>query len=116
MKKQLFICSIIFLTLTGFGQKKVTHVASKENNSCNGDCTLLNIPELDGNPSAIIWVTPLAESGVNANPHLIGVYYFKKKWSIFNLDQKPIPPGSKFTVEYVTSPDDMHFQYVLSEE
>jgi hypothetical protein len=116
MKKQVFICLIIFLTLTGFSQKKVTHVASRANNSCNGDCTLLNIGELDGNPSAIIWATPVVENGVNANPHPIGLYYFKDKWSIFNLDQKPIPEGSKFTVEYVTKPDDTHFQYALTAE
>src|SRR5689334_13489224 len=114
MKKQSFIYLVALITLSSFGQKRITHTATKENNSCNGDCTLLDIPGLENNPSAVIWATPLVENGININAHPIGVYYFKNKWSIFNLDQKPIPAGSKFIVEYLERPDDSHFQYVIT--
>lgn len=116
MKKQLLVYSILLITLSAFSQKQFSHIATKANNSCNGDCTLLDNPDLNGNSSAVIWATPVLVNGTNLNPHPIGVYYFKNKWSIFNLDQKPIPEGSTFTVVYVARPDDSHFQYSFTRE
>ena len=86
MKKQLQqlknLLTILFITtvVSSFAQQQFTHVASKQNISCNYDCTILDVPELNNNPEAIIWVTPILEKGVNLNPHPIGVYYFKNKW------------------------------------
>jgi hypothetical protein len=111
MKKQTLLYSIIWIVLSSHGQKQFIHTASKENISCNYDCTILDIAELNNNPDAIIWVSPILEKGVNLNPHPVGVYYFGKKWNIFNLDQKPIPADAKFNVEYVTSPDKTHFKF-----
>ena len=116
MKKQTFLYSLICVVLSSHGQKQFIHTASKENISCNYDCTILDIAELNNNPDAIIWVSPILEKGLNLNPHPVGVYYFGKKWNIFNLDQKPIPADSKFNVEYVTSPDKTHFQYTITTE
>lgn len=109
---------VLFLVtaLSSQAQKQFTHIATKANNSCNGDCTLLDIPDLNGNPSAILFVTPITDKGVNLNPHLIGAYYFKNQWNIFNLDQRSIPAGAKFNVEYVARPDSTHFQYKITRE
>lgn len=60
---------LICLSINSHTQKQFTHTATKANNNCNGNCTLLDIPELNNNPVAIIWVTPILETGINLNPH-----------------------------------------------
>ena len=122
MKKQIQYLKLflpVLLLITSFissAQKQFTHIATKANNYCNANCTLLDIPELNNNPTAIIFVAPILENGLNLNPHPIGVYYFKNQWSIFNLDQRPIPEGARFNVEYVAKPDSTHFQYLITRE
>ncbi len=122
MKKQfqhlkLFLIALLLLiALSSSAQQQFIHTATKANNSCNGDCTQLDNPDLNNNPDAILFVTPVLEGGVNLNPHLIGVYYFGKKWNIFNLDQKALPEGSKFNVQYSAKPDATHFKYSITNE
>ncbi len=116
MKTKILLHLVVLIALSSYAQKQFTHTAAKENISCNYDCTLLDVPELNNNPGAIILVSPIMEKGVNLNPHPIGVYYFKNQWSIFNLNGKAIPAGAKFMVEYVTSPDKNHFQYSIARE
>lgn len=124
MKKQFqyikFILAALIvmaaLSTNADAQKQFTITSSKANNTCNGDCTMLDVPDLNNNPSAIIWLTPILDNGLNLNPHPIGVYYSQEKWRIQNLDQTSIPPGAKFKVEYVTKPDENHFQYMLTNE
>ncbi len=111
MHKKIFFILSMIISLYSHAQQQFTHTAIKENISCNYDCTMLDVPGLNNNAAAILFVNPMSEKGVNLNPHPIGAYYFKNKWHIFNLDSKPIPVGSKFTVEYFTKPDDSHFQY-----
>jgi type VI secretion system Hcp family effector len=119
MKKQFKYLVLYFpllITLSAFSgnsQNQFTHIASKENRSGNGDGTMLDIPQLNGNPKAIIFVTQ-KEQGLN--PHPIGVYYFKGRWSIMNLDQAGIPAGSEFEVKYFIDPDKDHFQYLIKKE
>lgn len=109
---------IICISISSYAnaQKQFTITSSKANNTCNGDCTMLDLPDLNNNPAAIIWVTPIIENGLNVNPHPIGVYYLQNQWRIFNLDQTSIPAGAKFNVEYFTRPDPNHFQYVITNE
>jgi len=66
-----------------------------------GDYTTIDYPLTNGNPDAIILVTP------NWNPggvggqydnHPIGVYYSGSKWRIFNQDGVAIPVGASFNV------------------
>lgn len=119
MKKQfkhLVLYFPLLITLSAFSgntQNQFTHIASKNNRSCNGNCTMLDIPQLNNNPKAILFVT-LKDKSVN--PHPFGAYYFKGKWNIMNLDQAAIPDGAKFTVEYFINPDQDHFQYLIKKE
>ncbi len=101
----------IIITFSSFGQQQFIHTATKENISCNSDCTILDVAALTNNPDAVIFVTPVTDKGAILNPHPIGAYYFKSKWHIFNLDRKAIPVGSTFAVEYFTSQDISNFQY-----
>lgn len=107
---------VICLSINSYGQQQFVHTSTKENNNCNGDCTLLDIPELNNNPAAIIWATPILDKGLNLNPHPIGVYYFRNQWNIFNLDQRALPAGARFNVEYVARPDDNHFRFVVTKD
>jgi len=109
--KTILLCLFIVSAVNSKAQQEFTHTASKENISCNNDCTILDVADLNGNPAAVIFVTPVLDKGTIQNPHPICAYYFKSKWHIFNLDRKAIPAGSKFSVEYFTSLDMSHFQY-----
>lgn len=118
LKVKFFACALICILINcnTYAQKQFIHIATKANGNCNDNCTLLDIPELNNNPVAIIWATPVSDNGINFNPHPIGVFYFKNKWNIFNLDQTAIAQGSKFNVEYVARPDENHFLYVIKTE
>ena len=100
--------SLILMPVFAFsanGQQQFTQVASKANSYCNSTCTLLDIPELNENTAAIVFASPLVEGGVNLNSHPIGVHFINHKWSIINLDQASMSTGSKFTVQYFSTPD-----------
>jgi hypothetical protein len=75
---------------------------------------VIDVPDLNGNPGAIILATPILENGRNPNPHPIGAYFmYMKKWSIFNLDGTPISEGAKFNIEYYTGPGENRFLYTV---
>ncbi len=129
MKKQLFLPKIFSLALiittviSSYAQQQITITSSKENNLCNSACTLIDIPELNGNPDAIIIVTSIVTSrfdidhgsknGSLGYSHPIAVYYINNKWSIFHLDNAPVQPGIKFTVQYFIEPGPDRFVYVV---
>ena len=109
-KRTLFALFTI-IVLSSFGQQQITHTATKENISCNYDCTLLDIAELNDNPSALLFLKSSTEPEGKPNPHPIGFYYFKGKWHIINFDQRPVLAGTTFQFEYLTKADSTHFQY-----
>jgi hypothetical protein len=109
-KRSLFALFMV-IVFSSFGQQQFTHTATKENNSCNYDCTILDIPELNDNPSALLFLRSSTEPGGKPNPHPVGFYYFKAKWHIINLDQKAVLAGTIFQVDYFTKADPTHFQY-----
>ena len=80
------------------------HVATAANSVL--DYTTIDNPLTNGNPGAILIVTPnWNPGGVGGtyNNHPIGVYYFGGKWTIFNQDLAPIPVGAAFNVIIPTS-------------
>lgn len=118
MKTSKIILGLLILitlsALSAFAQQQFVHTVTAQNKSCNATCSVLDIPELNNNPIAIIFVTPIISNGMNLNPHPIGAYYmYLKKWSIFNLDGVSINEGSKFKVEYYTHPDTDRFVYTV---
>jgi hypothetical protein len=119
MKALKVIAGLFFLIiLTSFGayaQQQFTHTVTTQNRYCNSTCTVMDAPGLNSNLSAIILVTPIAASGTNLNPHLIGAYYvdYLKKWSIMNADGVAIAVGASFNVEYYASPNANQFVYVI---
>jgi hypothetical protein len=81
------------------------HTAKAGNIGSQNHITRLNHPLLNGNPDAIISVTPRFK-GV-ANNHYIGVWYeaATARWTIFNQDLAAMPLGAKFNVHVLTDPD-----------
>lgn len=124
MKKKsfLFRCFVlsVLVTITVCNvkaQQQFIQTADKKNSYCNSTCTLLNIPDLNKNPAAVVFATPVIEGGVNLNPHPIGVHFIVDKWSIFNLDQAAMPTASKFNVQYFVKPDpNYQFVHVITKE
>src|ERR1051325_4358598 len=116
MKKLVVVLPIFLVGIMAAvtqAQQQFTQTVTKENKACNNGCSVIDKPELNGNTAAIIFVTP-DENTRKLNPHPIGAYYmYLKKWSVFNLDNTPIPKGAKFNVQYCTSPDASRFVCVV---
>ena len=77
------------------------HRATGENS--RGDYTYLSDPSIDGDPDAVVLVTPTADrgsAGGGAYDHNIGVWYEARaqKWAVFNQDRAPVPEGATFQV------------------
>jgi type VI secretion system Hcp family effector len=110
--------SMIALLAVGWGQaqQQIKLTSSKDNNFCNGSCTLLSAPDLNGNPNAVIFVTQVAVNGANPDPHPICAYYNGKQWSVMNVDNSVMPSGAQFTVQYYAAPDDNHFVHVVTKD
>ena len=79
------------------------HTANASNSA--GDYTIITLPALYCQPTAILRVTPNWNpngSGVYNN-HPIGVFYIAgstQRWAIFNQDIAAIPNGAAFNVDY----------------
>lgn len=111
----ILLVVIILTSLSSQAQEQFKHIVTKANKSGNNDGTWLNIPQLNGNGAAIIMVTPIRENDMSLNPHPFGLFYFKDKWNIINLDQKAMPEGTQFKVEWFPGPDDNHFKYAIKQ-
>lgn len=122
MKNLFPVCKLFFLMLfvltaaCSQAQQQFTITSSRDNNYCNGTCTLFDVPELNGNPTAVIFVTPVEVNGINLNPHPICAYYTKERWSVINVDNSTIPPGAQFNVQYYSQPDNNHFVHIVTKE
>ena len=85
------------------------HRVTEENSS--GDYTYLNDPEIDGDPDAVVFASP-----IGSYDHNIGVWYEpeQQKWAIFNEDRAPVPTGSTF--EVVVPRDSERFVHGATQE
>jgi hypothetical protein len=76
------------------------HTATAGNSA--GDFTKIDNPLTNGNPNAIVFVTPNYNPGGACpcmhNNHPIGVYYNGSQWAIFNQDHAAIPVDAAFNV------------------
>jgi len=117
MKKTIaltILTGLLFFRLSA--QQQFTVTSSKANNYCNSTCTLLDNSDLNGNPTAVLFITAVQVNGVNLDPHPITAYYNGKQWSVMNVDNSIMPVGSQFNVQYYTTPDDSHFVHVVTKE
>ncbi len=118
--KSLKIISWLFVLFiptasAAYAQQQFTHTVTAKNKYCNSTCSIMDVPELNDNPLAVLLVTPEVKNGRSLNPHPIGVYYvpFSKKWSIINTDATAIAEGAIFNIQYYPKPDSNQFVYVV---
>ena len=66
----------------------------------HGDYMIINSPATNGNPKALIQVTQVFNPSSVANPHQVGVRYFKvrHRWAVFNEDGAAMPLNASFNV------------------
>jgi sortase A len=84
---------------------------SDEQNS-RGDYTYLSDPSIDGDPNAVVLVTPIPgqESGGDGiYDHNVGVWYEPqaRRWAIFNQDRAAVPAGTTFQVVVPGGPEEI---------
>jgi hypothetical protein len=89
------------VTILTAGTGIFVHTATAGNSA--GDYTNIDNPLTNGNPNAIVFVTPNRDpGGVGGTPnnHNIGVWYNStaSKWAIFNQDLTAIPVNAAFNV------------------
>jgi len=82
-------------------EASVIHRATEENS--RGDYTYIDDPSINGDPNAIVIVTPTKDQrdiGSASYEHNIGVWYASgaQKWAIFNQDRTAVPAGTTFEV------------------
>ena len=61
-------------------------------------CTNIDHPATNGNPSALLFVTPNIVPNGTANDRVIAVNYVSGKWQIYNQDGTPLAIGDAFNV------------------
>ncbi|HEV7699535.1 MAG TPA: hypothetical protein VGO43_04850 [Pyrinomonadaceae bacterium] len=118
MKHFKIILGSILLIVAGasaaFAQQQITQTVTAQNKNCNAVCSVIDVPELNNNPAAVVFITPVMVNGANLNPHPVGAYYmYLNKWSVFNLDGVALNVGAKFTVDYYPNPDVDRFVFVI---
>src|SRR5436190_6812837 len=106
---RLFIINTLATSV--YAQQQFTQTVTAQKKNCNATCSVIDIPELNNNPAAVVFITPSAGA---SNPHPIGAYYmYLNRWSVFNLDATALPVGATFNVEYYANLDANHFVYVV---
>ena len=106
----LGLCVLLtFSTINSFAQE-MTLTTTAANVISNK--ALIDIAELNNNPSAIIVATPIGNTA-SLNPHPIGAWYYNNKWNIFNVDVAVMPFGAKYLVQYSAQPDSTHFLHII---
>ena len=98
-------------TATASGQAVGTAFVhrSDEKNS-RGDYTYLSDPNIDGDPNAVVLVTPTPDqesTGDGIYEHNVGVWYEPEaqRWAIFNQDRVAVPAGTTFQVVVPGGPE-----------
>jgi microsomal dipeptidase-like Zn-dependent dipeptidase len=79
-------------------------------NNKNAHITILDHPQLNGNPNAVLLVSQ--KYGVY-NPHEIGVWYNGSRWTIFNQDRADLSLNTLFNVLIATDGVNIARSFVL---
>jgi hypothetical protein len=106
--KTKFTTLFLLLTITlSHAQVSFQHVTSPINTS--GAMTLLDHPQLNGNPNAVVFVAPLWQQVGDVNPaYSVGTRYQNGRWYIYQQNQYAMPsttsPRLRFNVLAYPSP------------
>ena len=116
LRKRTLLSVLLATGLAAHTQQKFSVTSSRANNYCNGTCTLLDSPDLNGNPTAVLFITQQQVNGINLDSHPFCAYYNGKQWSVMNTDNGTMPGGAQFNVDYFVKPDDTHFTHIVTKD
>jgi len=87
-----------FIVIPGNQQLTFIHTTSNQNGT--SAYSVIDHPDLNGNPSAKLFVSHNLTESINVLNKNIGVYYqpFIEKWSVVTADLSPMPNGHSFNV------------------
>jgi hypothetical protein len=110
--KLILLALYILITLTTHAQQEFTLTTSGAN--ITSSQALINLPELNGNPNAIINAVPQGTtSSVNTNP--LGVWYYSGRWYVFNTNFNPMLPGLIYKIQYFLMEGPNQFLHLVTQ-
>lgn len=117
MKQQLRLTTILFCffiaLVKSYAQQEFTLTTSPAN--ITSAQALINLPELNGNPSAVIAAFPVGNTGT-LNTHPLGVWYYSGKWYLFNSDFSPMVVGLIYKIRYFLAPGTNQFLHAVTQQ
>jgi hypothetical protein len=100
------------IVLSSHAQQEFTFTTSAAN--ITSAQALINLPNLNGNPSAIIVATPQGNTKT-LNPHPLGAWYYSGKWYLFNTDFSPMLTGLIYKIQYFLAPGTGQFLHLVTQ-
>jgi hypothetical protein len=76
---------------------------------------VINLPELNGNPAAIIMATPQGNTKT-LNPNPLGVWYYSGKWYVFNSNFAPMLVGLTYKIQYYINAGTNQFLHLVTQQ
>lgn len=106
--KTIFTLMLLLFFWMGTAQDKIyVHTATAANTA--GHITLIDHPELNGNPNAaIVYVNNYNPNGGTVgvyNNNVSGLWYDGLQWAIYNEDFSPMIEGASFNIYIAENPD-----------
>jgi hypothetical protein len=101
------------ISLSSHAQQEFTLTTSAAN--ITSAQALINLPDLNGNPDAIIVATPQGNTA-SLNTHPPGVWYYSGKWYLFNTDFAPMLAGLTYKVNYFLAPGTNGFLHLVTQQ
>ncbi len=101
MKKLLLFTAFLLTTMIGFSQAgDICFVHSATAGNISGNATLIDHPALNGNSSAVFFVTHSlnGDGSVTYNNKISGVFYDGSQWMIYNEDSSSMLVSSSYNV------------------
>ena len=111
--KTIVCCLFIGITIKSHAQQEFTLTTSPAN--ITSAQALINLPELNGNPNAIILGIPQGNTAT-LNTHPLGVWYYTGRWYLFNTDFMPMLPGLTYKIQYFLSPGTNQFLHLVTQQ
>jgi hypothetical protein len=118
MKKQLQYLKLflpaLFLLIASHSHAQQEFTLTTSGANITSSQALINLPELNGNPYAIINVIPQGTtSSQNSNP--LGVWYYTGKWYVFNSNFNPMVVGLIYKVQYFLMEGPNQFLHLVTQ-
>jgi hypothetical protein len=111
--KTILFCICITSAVNSNAQQEFTLTTSTAN--ITSAQALINLPELNGNPNAIILGIPQGNTATS-NTHPLGVWYYTGRWYLFNTDFMPMLPGLIYKIQYFLSPGTNQFLHLVTQQ